>query len=373
MPKEAVAKARNPEDKDKDEAPKSVPPPLSVAPFLNQQQRDLLRVEYGDKFSRHQLDFFFEVVERQKLDPFLREIWPVTRQAKDEEGKYQPRLIILTTLQGFRVNADRTNLCDGESPIQWCGRNAEWVDAWLQSEPPSAARASVFRKDRSRAQTAVCNWDAFCVTVYNKKGDAVPNSFWARMGAHMLGKVALAQAYRGAFPQMSGVYLEEEVPDVLDPDSEVAVEAEMTRKAIKEKEYWDKERAEGHPPTAEQPPEPEVTSPLIAPPPPESEPGDIEFHSKIRVMNAENPRADWRTFPIARIKSLAGRSVGTLTLGELSALEPWLERVKETWGSLDNDIRAHYTAIQQRIQLEEQRGQKSQAAQVQFDLENYEP
>jgi phage recombination protein Bet len=387
MAKEAAAKARIPVPEkisDSNDAPKA--PVLTVAPFLNAEQRELLREEYGEKFTKHQLSYFFEICERAKLDPFLREIWPITRQAKDEEGRYQPRMIIITTVTGFRVNADRTSLCDGESPVQWCGRNGQWQDVWLQPEPPAAARVSVYRKDRSRPQVAVVNWDAFCPKVYNKQGQEVPTSFWLRMGPHMLGKVAIAQAYRGAFPQMANVFVEEEVPEVLDPDSEAGIEAEMTRRYIRDAEYWEKQKELGHYPAGQQPPlpqeekAPEATVSDVSktrhfsemPLPPES-PFSEPAKPIARIQVQPDPRADWRDFPIERIKTFKGRTIGSLSSADLTALTPWLERVKETWGSVDNDIRAHYTALMQRIKFDQETAVVDAESATQMDLDSYAP
>jgi hypothetical protein len=192
----------------------------------------------------------------------------------------------------------------------------------------------------------------------------------------MLGKTALAGAYRGAFPnQCSGLYISEELQDVLDPESEEAIEAEMIRRARNEKEYWDKERAKGNLPideiqrlqraqvtagataSAQQhngptpalagiaqgapqtlpaisaPPLPRITAPA-APPPPPLQPA-------------------WQDFVIQRIEALKGRTVGSLASGEVQGLRALLGRMAESWGGLDADLKAHYLALRERILWDE--------------------
>src|ERR1700751_3630477 len=68
------------------------------------------------------------------------------------------------------------------------------------------------------------------------------------------------------------------------------------------------------------------------------------------TVSDENAVADdWRNFPITRIRFFAGRTLGSLTPSEIRGLQPWLARVREKWDALDEDIKAHYNAIMQRI------------------------
>jgi phage recombination protein Bet len=340
--------------------------PAKHVPFLTPEQRDILaKSALCEKLDENQKAYFFEVVERTRLDPFTGQIRPDVRHKTEEDGNKTPTFLIITTLQGLRSIGDRSGQLDGESTPEWCGEDGQWKDVWLESAPPKAARASVYRKDRPRAQIQVCRWDAYVQLKWGQSGDPIPNPFWKRMGSHMLGKCSLAGAYRGAFPnQCSGLYISEELQDVLDPDSEEAIEAEMIRRARAEKEYWDKERLKGnlpidevqrlereqHPqpgpngpvpgidlgviPTLPQvsaaPPLPRITAPAPPPPPPPPQPA-------------------WPDFVINRIEALRGRTVGSLTIGEVNGLTGLLGRMQESWGGLDADLKAHYMAIRERI------------------------
>jgi phage recombination protein Bet len=361
----------------------------SPAPFLLEEQRQILRKSaLCAKLNDDQANYFFQVVERTRLDPFTGQIRPDVRQTTQPDGSKQPTMLILVTLQGLRGIGERTGQHDGESPIEWCGTNGEWVTEWLADVPPVAARSSVFRKDRSHPQISVVRFDAFCQYVYDKGGKLTPNPFWKRMGSHMLGKCSLAGAYRGAYPnQCSGVYINEEIGEELDSDSEEAIEAEMLRRAQSEKEYWDKEREKGNLPIDEQQklekeksangPKKSATAPKTSgkaaetsapvktgsdlfPKPPairssllseqQTPPTKTEVPpSTADLLPSKTEDASWQAFRITRITALKDRTVMSLNATELEALKPWMERVKGSWGNIDQDYKDHYAAIQARI------------------------
>lgn len=336
----------------------------AIKTFLSPEQKEVLRKSpLCSKLTSDWLDYFFEVVERTRLDPFTGQIRPDVRKAKDDDGNKVPTLIIITTLQGLRAIGDRSGQLDGESAPEWCDANGEWKDVWLYGEPPVAARASVYRKDRPRPQTAVVRWDAFVVQVFDKQGNLVPGPFWKKMGSHMLAKCALAASYRGAFPnQCSGLYISEEIGDELDPDSEEAIEAEMIRRARDEKAYWAAEREKGNLPIDEQqraqgifPRSEQNVGRAQGIPGGEAQvqPTAVHHaspHSTDVVLNQD--KGDWQFFTIRRIQLFAGRTVGSLTLSELGGLNGWMEKVGERWASLDEDLKAHYKAIKGRMDYE---------------------
>lgn len=331
--------------------------------FLSEEQREILRKSaLCSKLNSDQLEYFFEVVERTKLDPFTGQIRPDVRKSKDEDGNKVPQLIIITTLQGLRGIGDRSGQLDGESPPEWCGADGQWLDVWLLSDPPVAARASVYRKDRPRPQTATVRWDAFVQLVYDRQGNAVPGPFWRRMGSWMLAKCALAAGFRGAFPnQCSGLYISEEVGGELDPDSEEAIEAEMIRRANAEKQYWDAEREKGNLPIDELQKQQnlrdarEHTHYIPGPPVQQNAVHPLEH----TIMPPPNePRSttlvpgDWQNFVIRRIQLFKGRTVGSLTPGELQGAGSWMAQVEKSWSNIDEDLRAHYKAIKARLDYE---------------------
>lgn len=323
---------------------------LRMDQFLTADQREILKKSaLCQKLNDDQSAYFFEVVERTRLDPFIGQIRPDVRSSKNAEGVREPTLLIITTLQGLRTIGERTGQHDGEAPWEWCDGEGNWHEVWLSQEPPVAARASVFRKDRPRPQTQVVLWTAMVQLVYDKKGDAVPNPFWRRMGPHMLGKCAQAGAYRGAYPdQCSRLYITEEIAETLDPDSEEAIEAEMIRRARGDKQYWDAERTKGHLPIDEQ--QRLEKQQALQHPPPGAGPRriDVPELSVVNSASSEDPEGAWKKFVIRRIQLFAGRTVGSLTSAEIRGFKSWLERAKASWVQLDDDLRAHHDALKAR-------------------------
>lgn len=318
--------------------------------FLSEEQREILRKSaLCSKLNSDQTEYFFEVIERTRLDPFTGQIRADIRNAKNEDGQKVPTLIIITTLQGLRGIGDRSGQLDGESAPEWCDADGNWKDVWLSSDPPAAARASVYRKDRPRPQTATVRWDAFCQLTYDRNGNAVPGPFWKRMGSHMLAKCALAAGYRGAFPnQCSGLYISEELGGELDADSEEAIEAEMIRRANAEKQYWDKEREKGNLPIDEVQKQQNLRD---AREHTHYIPGPPVQQSAVRELTPFN-KADWQNFVIRRIQLFKGRTVGSLTPGELQGAGNWMAQIEKSWSNIDDDLKAHYKAIKARLDYE---------------------
>jgi hypothetical protein len=58
---------------------------------------------------------------------------------------------------------------------------------------------------------------------------------------------------------------------------------------------------------------------------------------------------DFRSFEIIRIPIIKGRTVGSLGLEELQALSSWMERVSDRWKGVDEEIKRHFLALQQRM------------------------
>jgi phage recombination protein Bet len=324
--------------------------------FLSDEQRNILRGSpVCAALNEEYCLYFFEVCERTCLDPFTAQIKPLIREQTLPDGTKVPSLLIITTLQGLRNIAERSGKHDGESEIEWCDADGVWTKVWLLPDPPLAAKACIYRNDRSRPQYAVVRWDAVVQLEWDKQGNEVPNAFWKRMASHMLGKCTLAACYRGAYSQQcSGLYIPEELAPILDPNSEEGVEAEMIRRASREKKYWEGERekgnldigaaqrAQGVFPRSEQPQQPTLpVAPRIQSPP-------APIHAAPVIEE------DWHEFQITRIEVFDGRTVGSLTKGEIIGIKPWLEKVAKGWGNVDENLKSHYKAIKARADADYQ-------------------
>jgi len=350
--------------------------------FLTGPQREILRKSaLCASLTDDQCQYFFEVVERTKLDPFTGQIRPDVRNKRNDDGTKTPSLLIITTLQGLRTIGDRTGQHDGESAPEWCDAEGNWSEVWLPEAPPNAARASVFRKDRPRPQISTVRWDAFVQVVFNKQGKLEPNPFWKKMGSHMLAKCALAGAYRGAYPnQCSGLYISEELGAVIDEDSEEAIEAEMVRRARAEHEHWESERAKGNLDIAAQQradgvsPRPNERQEAISqaelrmpdPSPAPIAPSDPGPTGASRTPAQDTPSPAFYDFVITRINFFKGRTVGSLSATEMEGIKPFLAKMKESYASLDKELQAHYRALRERIEADAMASLDALASQMDF-------
>ena len=95
-----------------------------------------------------ELQLFVEQCKRTGLDPITRQIYFI-KNPKD--GKVQ----IQTSIDGFRLVAERSGQYEGQTQPQWCGEDGVWRDFWVGSKPPVAARVRVLRSDWEVPATGV--------------------------------------------------------------------------------------------------------------------------------------------------------------------------------------------------------------------------
>lgn len=158
------------------------------------QQKVIIKEQIARDCSDGELRLFAQVCARTGLDPFSRQIYAIKRSGK---------MTIQTSIDGFRVVAERSGEYEGQTPKQWCGSDGKWVDVWLDSKPPAAARVGVFRRNFREPLYGVATWAEY-------HQDSSP--MWKKMGPHMLAKCAESLALRAAFPNdLSGLYTSDEM------------------------------------------------------------------------------------------------------------------------------------------------------------------
>jgi phage recombination protein Bet len=197
----------------------------------SEQDQALVRNTIAKDLDQKEFNLFMAVCKAHGLNPILRQIHPV---------KYKGRMVFQVGIDGFRLQAQRSNEYRGQLGPFWCGADGIWKDVWTDNDPPAAAKVGVYRESLKDPNTGeylvvwgIAKFSSFAKWFYDKDTKKKHlGEMWAAAPDNQLAKCAEAQAIRKAFPaEDAAAAAPTGKPDVTMPEKNVTPETPKDRDA----------------------------------------------------------------------------------------------------------------------------------------------
>ena len=196
-------------------------------------------LDNGNKASDSELAMLVTMAKHQNLNPFLKEIYFIKygtapAQFVVSRDAYRKRAQKDPDFNGIKMGVIVENEDGSIEKLDGAFKKSsqKLIGAWCE----------VFMKNLDNPVYVAVSYDEY---VQMKNGQ--PNSMWTNKPMTMLVKVAESQALRLAFPEMTGTYVEEELPQVEYARNEINGVTEPTKEEqqnFNKEDYVEKRKAE---------------------------------------------------------------------------------------------------------------------------------
>ena len=179
--------------------------------YWTDEEKNLIKSQIAPGATDNELRLFQAQCQRTGLDPFSRQIYAIMREQWDSASRQKvKKMTIQTSIDGFRVIAQRSGKYAGQEGPFWCSTDGVWKDVWLSDELPAAAKVLVYNRDFDRPTIGIALFAEYAA----KNRDGALLGLWKKgeKPTVMIAKCAEALAFRKAFPNdLSGLYTAEEM------------------------------------------------------------------------------------------------------------------------------------------------------------------